>query len=138
MRIAREIMTEHPATLRADASILEAARMLHTLSVRHLPVVAGDGVVVGMVTDREVQSVTVPALMGPEHAAELRKAMTAPVASIMGRDVIKVGEDATLRQVAGAMLENGAGAVAVVGHTGALLGIVSYMDVLRQLPLYED
>lgn len=138
MTIARDMMTEHPATLRADATILEAARTLYTRAVRQLPVVDQDGILVGMLTDLEVQRVTVPGLVGPDHAPELRRAMRAPVATIMRRNVLAVGENASLQETVGAMLENGIGAIPVVGAGGALVGIVSYMDVLRQLPLYED
>src|SRR5579859_1270292 len=138
MMTTKHAMTGNPATVRPDAKVRDAARLIETLSVRHLPVVDKHGSLVGMVSDRDLRGVTIPQLMGPEHTADLRAALDASVATIMSTNVVTVGENASLRDVVGLMLENKIGAVPVVSRGGALVGIVSYVDVLRQMPLYDD
>jgi acetoin utilization protein AcuB len=130
-------MTHNPATVFADTTIRDAAVALQRLDVRHLPVLDRRGGLVGMVSDRDLHSVTIPRLMEAEQAMELRAALEASVATIMSPNVISVGEDATLADVVGLMLEKKIGALPVLNGSGRLVGIVSYMDVLRQLPLYS-
>ena len=138
MQTARNLMTPHPATVRVDATIRDAAHLFETSTVRHLPVVDKEGTLVGMLSDRDLHGVVLPRFTQPEHASEFRDVFSASVATIMSGNVISVGEEATARHVVGVMLENKIGAVPVVNRRGALVGIVSYIDVLRQLPMYED
>ncbi len=136
MRTAKELMTRNPATVRANATIREAAVALQSLAVRHLPVLDRDGGLVGMLSDRDLHSVTIPRFMGPEHAAELRAHLEESVATIMSKNIVSVGEKATIDHIVGLLLENKVGAVPVVNRNGALVGIISYVDILRCLPLY--
>jgi acetoin utilization protein AcuB len=138
MLTTKHLMTENPLTIRSDAKVRDAVRLVETLSVRHLPVVDNDGRLVGMISDRDLRGVTAPQLMGSEHAADLRAALEASVSTIMSTNVVTVGENATLRDVVGSMLENKIGALPVVNRSGSVVGIVSYLDVLRQLPIYDD
>jgi acetoin utilization protein AcuB len=131
-------MTDRPATVRTDTKVRDAAHLMQTLAVRHLPVLDAHGVLVGMVSDRDLHGVTIPKFLEPERAAELREALEAPVATIMSRNVVSVGQQATASQIVALMIEHRIGAVPVVDPAGSLVGIVSYMDVLRHLPLYED
>jgi acetoin utilization protein AcuB len=138
MTTAQELMTEKPTTVRSDSPIREAAHLLQTVAVRHLPVLDAHGRLVGMLSDRDLHGVLVPRLMAPEHAAELRAAFDATVATIMSTNVITAGADASLGFVVGLMLENKIGAVPIVSRGGAVVGIVSYVDVLRHMPLYPE
>jgi CBS domain-containing protein len=108
------------------------------MSVRHLPVVDRHGTLVGMLSDRDLHGVTLPHLSGPREAEEHRASLGASVATIMSTSVVSVGEHATLEHVAGLMVESRIGAVPVVSRDGTVLGIVSYIDLLRQLPRSES
>jgi CBS domain-containing protein len=48
--LAGDLMTSPPVTIRVHASIVEAARLAARAGVRHLPVVDGDGVLIGIVS----------------------------------------------------------------------------------------
>jgi acetoin utilization protein AcuB len=137
MRTAKELMTHNPTTVFADTTIRDAAVTLQRLDVRHLPVLDRRGSLVGMVSDRDLHNVTIPRLLEPEQARELRTALEASVATIMSPNVVSIGEDATIADVVGLILEKKIGALPVVNGSGRLVGIVGYMDVLRQLPLYS-
>jgi acetoin utilization protein AcuB len=135
MTTVRDLMTGTPATVRSDSTVRDAARLLATMSVRHLPVVDRNGRLVGMISDRDLHGVTIPRFASPEHAGEHRAALGASIATIMSSEVVSVGEEATLEHVVGLMLENKIGAVPVVNRSGGVVGIVSYVDVLHRLPL---
>ena len=54
---AGEIMTRHPATVRADATVAEAARLIDRHQVRCLLVVGADGKLLGVVSPRDLLQV---------------------------------------------------------------------------------
>jgi CBS domain-containing protein len=54
---ARELMSAPPVTTRPHASIVEAARTAARAGVRHLPVVDGNGVLIGIVSRRDLLQV---------------------------------------------------------------------------------
>lgn len=64
MLIARDLMTESPATIGPAWTIRSAVRLLQTLDVRHLPVVNEQGELVGMLSDRDLRALAVPVIVG--------------------------------------------------------------------------
>jgi CBS domain-containing protein len=55
--LARDLMTSPAVTIRPDAPIVEAARVMHDKAVKRLPVVDEDGRVVGIVTRSDLLQV---------------------------------------------------------------------------------
>lgn len=135
MLTARDLMTEKPVTIRATATVRRAAELLQSLDIRHLPVVDEDGNLVGMLSDRDLRSMAIPYVVGDEYVGTVRAALDARVATIMNSDVLSVDEEADAAEIVDLMLDNKIGAVPVLDGDGGLVGIVSYMDVLRALPL---
>ena len=131
---ASEVMTENPRTVRMDDTILDAIEVLQSMEVRHAPVVDEQGDLVGMLSDRDLRPLAVELLGGGEvsETAVLRGAR--PISSIMSGGVISVEPDTELEEVIDLMLEHRIGAIPVVDGEGAVVGIVSYVDILRQWP----
>jgi CBS domain-containing protein len=50
----REVMSAHPVTVAADATLTEAARLMATNSVKRLPIVDADGSVVGVLSRADI------------------------------------------------------------------------------------
>lgn len=121
--VAREIMTENPVTVDATDCIERVEALLRELDARHLPVL-DDGSLVGIISDRD---------LGPFRAegdAERRREIAA--AQIMSSDLITVTEETELSEVVDTLLAQRVGALLVVSDDArTLLGIVSYVDVLR-------
>jgi acetoin utilization protein AcuB len=126
-------MTEDPATIPMTATVGEAVRLLHTLDVRHLPVVDDEGTLVGMLSDRDLRGLTFPEVIGEEYMGEIQTALEAPVSSIMTSDVVAVEVEDDVALIIELMLDHKIGAVPVVDSDESLVGIVSYVDILRQL-----
>lgn len=131
---ADEIMTADVVTIRATQTVADAIEVLAQLGVRHLPVLGDAGQLVGMLSDRDVRSLGLGAAIDAETLARVQERMRAPVSRAMTSDVAKVGPATEVPELIDTMLEAGVGAIPVVDEDDdVLLGIVSYVDVLRAL-----
>ena len=129
--VVEELMTTNPVTIEVTAPISKAINTLLELDVRHLPV-TDRGKLVGMVTDRDLRAFHAPSLLELEKASEVTARLRAPVSRVMSTDVITVGAEADISEVIDLMIEHRVGAIPVVSEEDdRLLGIVSYVDVLR-------
>ena len=136
MKTARDLMTADVATLEADTTIGDAIALLTDLEIRHLPVVS-DGVLVGVLSDRDFRQIDGLIAAGvsdgdPEEAREREdNALHAPVASLLGGMPQICAPEASADAVIDILVEQRIGAVVVVDAEGAVLGIISTVDVLR-------
>jgi acetoin utilization protein AcuB len=131
--IARDVMTSSPLTVPPQASIAEAWEVMRELAVRHVPVVE-DGALVGMLSDRDLAQVDITRVLKAQGAEALREELETPIVGVMSTEVISVGPEMELDEVIGLLLEHKIGALPVVDPgTREVLGIISYVDVLRAL-----
>jgi CBS domain-containing protein len=131
--IARELMTADPLTVTPQASIAEVWDLMREADVRHIPVVQADALV-GMVSDRDLGRVDITRLLNVEGASVLRDELATPIVRVMTSQVIAVGPEADIGEVIELLIEHKIGAVPVVQEeTREVLGIISYVDVLRAL-----
>jgi CBS domain-containing protein len=133
MRV-KDLMSRQVVTVGASDSCLEAVARMHRARVRHLPVVNDEGLLVGIVTDRDLRhhlfSPQVYKDLGAISMEILLKAV--PVAEIMSTDVMSVGPDEDLVDAARCMLEEKVGSLPVVDG-GRTVGILTETDLLRQI-----
>ena len=128
---ADDIMTREPTTVTESASIGEALGMLSEQGIRHLPVVR-DSEVVGILSDRDFSSLGVNLINDLEGIDNLRARLSQPVSVLMSGGVVSVERDAALSEIIELMLDEKLSALPVVEPgTRDLVGIVSYVDVLR-------
>jgi acetoin utilization protein AcuB len=131
--IARDVMTPNPLTVTPQASIAEAWDVMRELAVRHVPVVE-DGALVGMLSDRDLAQVDIARALKVEGADALRGDLETPIAGVMSTAVISVGPETEVDEVISLLLEHKIGALPVIEPgTREVLGIISYVDVLRAL-----
>ncbi len=128
-----EIMTRNPERIEATEPVQEAVNRLFELDIRHLPVVDGYGDLVGIISDRDLQEFSQPYEMQFENAAPSEEREATPVSDIMSGDVMSVSPGDDVDEVIDLMIEQKVGAVPVVDALdGNLVGIVSYVDILRE------
>lgn len=129
--LAKDIMTENPVTTTELMSVAEALGLLYELDVRHLPVVRGSELV-GIVSDRDLRGFTAP---GEDDAIEaIENARSSKIGNFMNTDPVRVDTETNVREVLELMLLHRVGAIPVCDlDTGDLVGIVSYVDLLRVL-----
>ena len=130
---AGELMTSNPATVTPHATIAEAWDLMRELDIRHLPVVDGESLV-GMLSDRDLGNLDVTRLLTEEGADALRRRLTRPVIHFMSTDVVAAEPETEVSELVTMLLEHKVGAIPVVTpDTRQVVGIVSYIDVLRAL-----
>jgi acetoin utilization protein AcuB len=124
-------MRRDPASVPVRAPLLEAVAIMVDRDVRHVVVTDDERHVLGIVSDRDVRT----AIGDPLEALhqELTEVDEMKVADVMTTDVVTVPERKPLEEVARLFMDGRIGAVPVVDDGRRLVGIVSYVDVLRAL-----
>ncbi len=124
-------MTPNPITADARTSIRAVMRQLFEMDIRHLPIV-DDGQLVGIVSDRDLRDVASRLLA--EGETDLSRLLSSPVADLMSADVLSVDPETELADAVDLMIEHRIGALPVLAPgTDRLVGIISYVDVLRSV-----
>lgn len=126
--VAADLMTSNPRTIQDGASVADAIEVLEELDVRHLPVVDSEGNLVGILSDRDLRPLATE--RDPESRVRL---IRTPVADLMTSGVVSVVPDTELSEIIDLMLDHRIGAVPVVDGEGQVVGIVSYVDILRKI-----
>jgi acetoin utilization protein AcuB len=130
---AGDLMTPDPVTVPPEASVAEVWDLMRERDIRHVPVVEGS-VLVGMLSDRDLGRLDIARALTAEGADALRRELATAVVNVMSPDVIAIEPDTDLGEVVELLLEHKVGALPVVEpDTREVVGIVSYIDVLRGL-----
>lgn len=127
-----EVMTREPPVAHPDDYLLDAAAHMQDQGVRHLPVVDGGGKVIGVLSDGDVRSV----VGDPNRALRSPHALSIDLVRVkaaMTEPAITTTADRTCREVGQLFADRALGAVPVVDDGGTLIGLVTYIDVLRAL-----
>jgi CBS domain-containing protein len=123
-----DVMTKAPLTLEPRETIGQADEMMARNHFRQIPIVEGKELV-GIVTDRDVRSFLSGSILASPGARE--RALNTAVREIMTTDPITVSPDDELQEVVELLIEEKIGGVPVIDDTEGLVGIVTYVDVLR-------
>jgi CBS domain-containing protein len=141
---ASDIMSEAVVTVSAEATVVEAAKLLLDHGISGVPVVDDGGRLVGIVSEGDLFR---RCEIGTEHGPRQRsqghrsqpdtarrflKSHGRQVKDIMSRDVIRVFEETPLARVA-ALLDLKQIKRVPVMRGGMIVGIVSRADLLRAL-----
>jgi CBS domain-containing protein len=130
---AGDIMTAPAVTVHNDAKLAEAARLMADRHLKRLPVVDGQGLLVGLVSRLDVLE-TVAATMQPGEALPALPTESPRTAGdVMFRDVPTVGPDTPLNEVLNKLVGTPLRRVVVVDETRHVKGIVLDADLLAQV-----
>jgi acetoin utilization protein AcuB len=130
----RNIMSPQVVTIRASESCLDAVVRMQRARARHLPVVDAEGVLVGIVTDRDLRhhlfSPGAFEALGSTRVDALLDRVR--VAEIMSTDLVTATPDMSLAEAAATMRNERIGSLPVVEH-GRVVGILTEIDLLRHI-----
>lgn len=126
--LVKKRMTHDPVVVSPRHSLADALRLTRERRIRHLPVVE-NGVLVGIVSDRDVRT-ALPSPITEPDAERVAFLDRTPVEAVMKRDVDSIGPLDTVEDAAKLMRRRRIGALPVVDAHGAVLGILSESDVL--------
>ena len=145
-----EIMDSTPASVSLDASVEDVLQTLREHELPGVPVVDGEGRVVGIVTEADL---VLPDDQGDLHIPHyvnlfggtvfleplgrfekrLRKAFASTAADMMTSDPDAVGPDTTVREAARLIHDSGHNRLPVVDADGRLVGVITRVDLLGAL-----
>ncbi len=127
MKVA-EVMSKDVLTVTPSETVGLAEELMAENRIRQIPVVRGRELI-GIVTDRDIRSFLSGSLTeGPEVR---EKALTTEVGGIMTTAPVTVSPDDPLEEAVELLLEEKIGGIPVVDGDEGLVGIVTYVDVLR-------
>ena len=118
--LVRNRMSRPAVTIRQDADFQKALALMQEKKLRRLPVVDDNGQLVGIVVERDL---LVAAMRYLQSRVE--------VGDVMTRNVVSVGPDTDLNEVARMMLERKIGGLPVVDN-GQLVGIITESDIFKR------
>ena len=131
----RDIMTYQPKTIDPDTVLKDAAREMVRLGVGGLPVVDGDGLLVGMLGERELLRSLSGYLQGGRGEGSRPPGVPAPkptVRDAMTRQVLCVSPDEAIADVSSMMTNKDVDRVPVV-RNGRIVGMLTRGDIVRKL-----
>jgi len=123
-----DVMTREPLTVTATETIGEADDLMSQNKILQLPVVKGKELV-GIITDRDIRSFLSGSLLASPDQREM--ALKTRIREIMTSEPITVSPDDELEETVELLIEEKVGGIPVVDEAEGLVGIVTYVDVLR-------
>lgn len=127
------VMTPDPATTASESRLIDAVASMKGKGVRHLPVIDGERRVVGMLSDRDVRLALGDALRNLRAGDAVVRLQTKKVADVMTPDPYTMDRTTPLTDAAMRLADHRIGAIPIVDVDQRLVGIISYVDVLRAL-----
>jgi acetoin utilization protein AcuB len=125
-------MTQKVVTIDKNADILEAKELMEQYQIRHVPVVESDGLLVGMITDRDLRSALPSTFFKKDKKPAKKVAATSiKVKDIMAQNLVTLSPMDTLQDALLLIQKTLVGALPVVDEKDKLLGIISVRDLLR-------
>ena len=125
--IAHDLMTRSPVCVTTRTRLKDAIETMFAIDVRHIPVLE-DERLVGMLSERDLRPLWDLAL---DSAVTDGRVYDRRVTDLMSSNPLTVDSEADADEVIELLLEHRIGAVPVVDADGMLVGIVSYVDVLK-------
>jgi CBS domain-containing protein len=123
-----DVMSKDPLTVSPSDTVGQAEELMYENHYRQLPVVENKQLI-GIVTDRDIRSfLAQSSLLKLEERA---RALKANVTDIMTANPLTVSPEDDLREAVELLIEEKIGGIPVVDETEGLVGIVTYVDVLR-------
>ena len=123
-RTVGEIMTPNPISIAETASLAEAAGILDSRKITGLPVVDGDGVLVGVLSQTDLVRVR-----ANQHMATSWPGLA--VGQVMTKPALTISATARLEEAARLMEERRVHRLVVTDAAATPIGIISTSDLVR-------
>ncbi len=128
-----DLMRSQFVAMAPEDNLLEADRIMRLARIRHLPI-ARKGILVGMISHRDVLSASIAKLEERAPTERLEHLRRIQIAEVMQRDPYVATRETSLAEAAQRMLRLKIGCLPVVRHTSGgpeLVGLVTESDLLR-------
>ncbi|MFE9255210.1 CBS domain-containing protein [Streptomyces sp. NPDC006879] len=129
-----DVMTQTAVAIGREASYKEIVELMQQWKVSALPVLEGEGRVVGVVSEADLLPKEEYRRGGPrvpEEMTEASKAAAVLAEELMSSPAVTVHPDSTIAEAARVMAHRGVKRLPVVNDIGMLEGVVSRSDLLK-------
>ncbi|KOV53579.1 CBS domain-containing protein [Streptomyces sp. AS58] len=136
-RIVSDVMTQTVAAVGRRASFKEIAQLMQDWQISALPVIEGEGRVVGVVSEadllpkEELRDDPDAGYLELRQPVDVAKAAALTAGDLMSSPAVTVRAAATLAEAARIMAREGIKRLPVVEEAGLLAGVVSRADLLK-------
>lgn len=113
---AKDLMSSPVHTVEEGEPLKSLEKIFERYSIRHIPVLNRQGILVGIVSDRDL--------------LKSKRSDSVQVKEIMTSEVLTAQNMARIVEVAKLMLHKKIGAMPVIDHSNTLVGIVTLTDIL--------
>lgn len=127
----RDLMTADVLAIGPGDSLADAHRRMRRHRIRHLPVVAGDRYLVGLITQRDLLAASSSSLAVPAEDERVRQLDVVRAADVMETHLSVASPDDRAADAGERMIRHKIGCLPVVEESGRLAGIVTEEDFLR-------
>lgn len=124
-----EVMTPNPTTVDVDADVEEAAGLLLEGGFRHLPVLDAGQRLIGMISERDLRTALGASLVDWGSMDVGRREEV--IQNVMRPEPVFVRSTNRLLDILDVFTDERIGAVPVLDENDALVGILSYVDILQ-------
>ena len=125
------LMTTPPITVRPEDRLATAWRIMRTHRIRHLPVVNGDGRLVGLVTHRDLLAASSSSIIANGEEERVQLLTWAGVGDVMETHLSVAHPDESAAAAGERLLRHKIGCLPVLEGDTQLVGIVTEEDFLR-------
>lgn len=125
-----EVMTRDVATLGTNDRLITADDVMRLGRIRHLPIVDGDGALVGIISQRDLFHSGLVRALGYGKAEQRNALDMIAIDWAMTSDVLTIAPDALITSAAALMIEREVGCL-VVTENQKLVGILTESDFLK-------
>lgn len=142
-KLVSEVMTREVVSVSQDATVYQAWKLMIGKAVKALPVTNAAGEVAGILTDEDLteragiqQRLSIALRLDPSEVAQELRALeesSQAVAEVMTRPAVTVLESDNLGHATALMTSQNLKRLPVVDDKGCLTGMLSRLDVLRQV-----
>jgi CBS domain-containing protein len=127
----KERMSRNPVTVKPEDGLKDAIWKMEHGHFRHLPVIDGNGKLIGILTDRDVRLIRPSlAFVDKEDAATQLWSIAVQQAAVF--DPVSVKPETALKEAAEMMLRWHVGGLPVVDDHDKVVGMITYTDILRE------
>ena len=127
-------MVTDPYVLNVDDHFSMVEEYFHLYNIRHLPVVDKDGILRGIISQRDLYRVRSPRrTIEGEDVYDRQELNGFILKNVMTKDPFTFHPNDTLDQAIDAMVTQKYGCIPIVNDENKLLGIVTQIDVLRAI-----
>lgn len=145
MAKAKDIMTKEVITVSPDTTVEGLGRLLIEKGISGAPVIDSNGKLFGIVTENDLikqkERFHIPTVVrlfdafipvggSSSMEKEIKRMSASRVSEICARDVVTVGPETSLQDIATLMSEKGVYLLPVV-QSGKIVGIIGKMDVIK-------